>query len=499
MHFNLFFLVIFLFNVSLGQIFVPTTQSVVDGNVTSYNYGDTLFLDGGLRNRITIKNFNGITVINKDSVVEIVSNQFVGIKLMNCQNIKITGSGTANTYGFVIESNDLGIQFTDTSNYVEIERCEIRNCNLGILGKSNLDRSEFTQYNTHVHHNYIHHIGTEGIYLGSSFYATSTEHLLDGVRVHHNIVDSTGWDGIQVGSASFNCKVFNNTITNDSYKRQASQMSGIMLNPGSKCDCYNNWIQDGRGSGIFDQGLGENRIYNNIIINPGVGGDSTRPRGDDGISIWGLNRPYSSGNSIYVFHNTIINPMNNGVTFAYDPTLQGDSSKIFNNLIVSPNGSYFTADTTKKYIEPSFGAKYLDTGNYFLSSIDTSVFVDVLSLDFHLKNSIIVNTSIDMGFVESNYDFDSVFRLGGRSPGAYHYNLLTTKIQAQTNDKFYKILNDRIYFNNYYNEPIYIYRLNGELYKRSFISKELIFSSFPKGVYILSVPIAGVSFKLINP
>lgn len=483
--------------VGVSQIFVPSSTSVIDGRTMFYNSGDTIFMEGGIRNRITIKNFNDVFVINKDSVVHIISNQTIGIKVINCNNIRILGSGTSNFYGFVIESNDIAIQFTDTTSDIEISRCELRNSNLGILGKSSLTRNEFTQFNTHIHDNYIHHMGTEGIYIGSSFYATSSEHLLNGVAIYNNIIDSTGWDGIQVGSATLNCAVYNNHITHDSYKRQSSQMSGIMLNPGSKCDCFNNWIENGEGSGIFDQGLGENNLYNNIIINAGVGGNPNRPRGDDGISIWGLNRPYSAGNSIYVFHNTIINPMNNGITFAYDDTIQGHSSKIFNNLIVSPNGTYWSFDTSRTYIEPSFGAPFLDTGNYFLGILDTSFFVDVVLHDFHLKPSVVTGTGVDLGFYQSTYDFDSLIRNGLRSPGAYHIDLPTLHIPKQNLENYFLLKDNKIVFSKYVGDPISIYTVNGkEIYKG--VIKEEVLLPYETGIYFVSLPKIGKGFKVFS-
>ena len=105
-----------------------------------------------------------------------------------------------------------------------------------------------------------------------------------------------------------------------------------------------------------------------------------------------------------------------------------------------------------------------------------------------------------MGFSESVFDFDSVLRSGGRSPGAYHFDYLTTRINFSKNtDSFYKVSNDRVFFNDWFNEPISIYKLNGALYKKDFVQPEFLFSDFAAGIYILTIPSKGVSFKFINP
>ena len=47
------------------------------------------------------------------------------------------------------------------------------------------------------------------------------------------------------------------------------QMSGILIGGGSQCDCYNNYIYKGKGDGIESLGLGDYRIFNNVIVDAG--------------------------------------------------------------------------------------------------------------------------------------------------------------------------------------------------------------------------------------
>jgi hypothetical protein len=78
--------------------------------------------------------------------------------------------------------------------------------------------------------------------------------LLNGVKIYNNIISYSGWDGIQVSSASSNCQIYDNLIMFDSQDEYFAQMSGILLGGGSKCDCFNNYITDGKGNGIESHG-----------------------------------------------------------------------------------------------------------------------------------------------------------------------------------------------------------------------------------------------------
>ncbi|MCI5056917.1 MAG: T9SS type A sorting domain-containing protein [Flavobacteriales bacterium] len=349
-------------------LYVSSTTNVIKASQYPLNPGDTIYLMNGNRGKLSIWDYSGtaqnpIYVSNHNGPVEISSQNNYCLDFYNCVNIKLAGTGT---YGITIDGNYIaeGLRFLNGSSGIEISNIEIKNCNTGIKVKSNLNRNDFLLSGLDIHDCYIHDINTEGMYIGSSFYHVSNDHLLENVTIRNNIVEHTGWDGIQVGSAHSNCQVYGNIIRADSKANVSGQQSGIMINPGSRCDCYNNKIIDGHGPGIFYQGNGNSNIYNNVIIRPGKNNLSSAPRGGDGIAIWGgQNRWWSYGSNLNVFHNTIIEPINNGITFAFEPGYQGDSSLIFNNLILSPQGSFYP-DSNKSFIESYLHAHYTDTGNY---------------------------------------------------------------------------------------------------------------------------------------
>jgi len=486
-----------------ASIIVPIGSNGINGSQVTVNPGDTILIQGGTRGALDLRDINGtfsqpIIIMNLDTVVHIVSNQAVGIKISNCNHIKLLGNGSSDFYGFKITSNDIGIQVTggwsntSGSSDFHISRVEIYDCMVGILAKSDKDRLSFMQKNTIISYSYFKNIQREAIYLGSSNYQHSNDHLLSGVWVHDNIVDSTGWDGIQVGSAIDSCFVFNNYIRRDSYLKTWGQMSGIMLNPGSKCNCFNNFIKDGYGPGIFDQGMGENMIYNNIIINPGTDGDSTAHRGGDGIAIRGENRPYSAGNSIYVFHNTIVNPMNNAVTFAYDPNIQGGNSIIANNLLIAPKGlAAHPSNPANAYIEAYMGASYSDIGNFKHADKIFVQFIDLGNDDLHLNiSSPAYALAVTLIYNEQYYDFDSIPRLGLLTPGAYHLSNYVGLDNVPKNNTITYTLFDNILDLSSADTDIYdvkIYDLNG----RRLLAHEmghkrfLIHTDLKAGFYIL--------------
>ncbi|MBN2013143.1 right-handed parallel beta-helix repeat-containing protein [candidate division KSB1 bacterium] len=480
------FLCLFPSSMMAETILISSDIVVIDGR-SDFSFvqpGDTLMLAAGERDKLIISNLFGsseqpIIIINEVGGVDIRSINNYGIYLLFCQHLHLTGSGDpALQYGIVITSETgIGIKAEARSSFVEIDHIEIKNIeSVGLVfrteptcpdGSGNaLDydndgllegdpddadtRDTFVQRQTSIHDMYIHNIGYEGIYVGSSFYDGKTltcsdgDNIvyppnLDGVNVYYNRVDSTGWDGIQIGSAVVNCNVHHNVITNDSYKMKYGNMSGIMLNQGSSCDCFNNFIHDGEGVGIFDQGNGENVIYNNIIVNNGLHGDPYKPRGLDGIFI--AARDGNIGHSIYIFNNTIIRPKNNGITFGYSDE-QGDSSRIQNNIIVDP-GSYKYHMTAygdnprpeRAFIEAYLQGQYSNSNNYFTLDLSELLFVDTLHYDYSMNmNSPVIDSGTDVSAFGVTFDFFDYKRpeRGGYDIGAIEYPV-PSNVPASTN------------------------------------------------------------------
>lgn len=403
--------------------------------------GDTLWVESGIRPFLIISDFVGtpdkpIVFINYGGQVIFDSERSFGIDLRGCSNIKITGTGDQEyKYGFYIRklthesSVGLGIGYK-TSDF-ELENIEISNTGFaGILAKTDPNcndltatRGLFVQKNSIIHDLYIHDVNGEGIYLGSTsyngFYINGCNTFvyppnLEGVRVYNNIIENSGFDGIQVSSASSDCKIFNNTVINDSRREINFQMSGIIVGGGSKCDCYNNVIKNGKGTGILYFGFGGGRIFNNLIVNPGrtyVPEDYSKH--EHGIYV--SDRSYGIVNELSFFNNTIISPKSNGISLADDVK---HNCIIRNNVIIDP-GSFGIEQSTieRASIHPMSSEINISMShNYMDINIVLAGFVNPQTDDFHLsETSALVDAGTDLTSIGINFDLENRTRPKGRN------------------------------------------------------------------------------------
>ncbi len=394
-----------------GHFIVDSLTTVIDAANSPFNMvlpGDTIFLTGGRKDYLLIRNFQGvpgnpITFMNSAGVVIIDTDHYFGISVENCRYFRITGTGSEATfYGFQINrvSRGAGIGVGKLSSDFELDHLSVKNVLFGaIIAKTdpsclfNSTREKFTQYNTAVHDCYISNSGNEGMYIGSTKYFGQVVNcdgkdtlllpsLLDGVRVYNNIVESAGWDGIQVSSASNNCQVYDNLILHDSQDEHYGQMAGIMLGGGSKCDCYNNYISDGKGIGIESHGLGGYRIFNNIIVNAGK---SYKPYDslDMKFGIFITDTSVIPDSSFYLLFNDIINPKSDGIRFS---STLSRHNLVASNVIINPGNFDF-----------------YEHGNTGFIGKDAYVMLPDHSSEVNLKNNYFSRTSDSAGFSATNY------------------------------------------------------------------------------------------------
>lgn len=464
--------------------------------------GDTFALIGGTRNPIRIDDIMGdslnpILFYNKNSQVIITKpiGGYFGLSFLRCRYLKISGrSNPAITFGIKITNLPAGsgISLNDFTSNVEIEGVEIGNVfSSGIVAKtdptcSNLfNYLRFTMYEIKIHHNYIHHVGNEGFYIGNTFYndgsgwrmnctnpTSSTvlfPHKIIGVQVYENYLDSTGWDAVQLASC-FNGEVRNNYITNDSYKDATNQTSGILIGQPSEINVFNNTILNSMGAAIQSFGVGT-RIYNNLILYPG---QSPKSRGSFNSSGQLVGTQFTYG--IYVndkvcrdpsvpklpyvvAHNTIIinnvykvgSPYNtwapqgiNGNSMAYI-----NGSFFGNNLVlidsnfttpaVTPVRGIFASNSVPNYSivnNPSFisiNSRSTFSNNFFSNELNLVDFNGPSQNDYTLQpNSNAVNTAVSSTITNYPFlalDYLRVSRPQGSSPdfGAYEMFVQSTQ------------------------------------------------------------------------
>jgi hypothetical protein len=269
---------------------------------------------------------------------------------------------------------------------------------------NSLGRGEWIEHDVVLNHNYIHDVHDEGVYIGSSDYATGDYHVLNGVHLGHNLVVNTGRDGLQVGSTTRDCTIHHNVIRNSGRNNESSHRAGVMNNQGSVCDIYNNFIADTAGWGIYVQGNGTNEIYNNVVVRAGRSVSAGDGDGD-GISI---HDGSNVSGSIAVWNNTVVSARGDGIGWGNDV---GSDNQIENNLVIGSGGANIDGDENVQVAR-----------NLASQTLSIAQFVDAAADDYHLRSgspAIDAGASLrDRGVME---DYDGVSRPQGTAYdiGAY--------------------------------------------------------------------------------
>jgi parallel beta-helix repeat protein len=194
--------------------------------------------------------------------------------------------------------------------------------------------------------------------------------------------------------------VISSTGQND----ESDHRAGVMNNKGSVCHVYSNTVSDTAGWGIYLQGNGTNRVYNNVIIRAGrfvTAGDTD----GDGIA---LHDGSNTSNSIYVWNNTIIEARGDGIGFHNDA---GSDNQIYNNLVIASGG---------EQIDTNPGDK--TANNLVYGSAAPAGFANASADDFRLAEG---SPAIDAGRVVSQVVVDRIGvgrpRGSGYDVGAYEF------------------------------------------------------------------------------
>ncbi len=283
---------------------------------------------------IVIINSGGQTLIGGDGT-DGVRRQ---IKIQDCSYIKITGSGSSDRYGFKIrpylpghsENGWFGMSIVGKTKGIEIDSVEISNAGIGISIEQDgvCDTLENYPYNVldsmTIHHNYIHRIWNEGMYLGNTnpdndsvaypgftprpVYCGPNTYYYKAARAGHmkiynNTVDSTGRGGIQLSAVSEGIsEVYNNLVKHSGMNGDEAQGTGISIGLYTKAYIHNNTVSNTYTWGIASLGGSGTgvpiRIENNSIdssgyLRPYSFGSALHFEGDTTTISNSLNWPYS--------------------------------------------------------------------------------------------------------------------------------------------------------------------------------------------------------------
>lgn len=370
---------------------------------------------GSAANPVIIKNCGGQALIGGPTANN-------AMLFINSRYIRITGTGDA---GFVnglkivgSAPGSQGIAAAGLSSDFEIDHMEIQNCGYtGMMLKSDPSsncanttsvRPNFVFYQAKIHDNYVHDTGGEGIYLGDSFYNGTTVfcgstqycHEVRGVRIYNNRFDKTGREGIQVGSGVDDVEVYNNVVLNYGQANLSAQNGGIQFGVGTSGRMYNNFVKSGPGPAIAVQGIGNDYVYNNIVVSPGEQAITVNTRPTP-LTTDIVNQGWLGG--VYIINNTFINVGAKGVIEEFINAAPGN--RMFNNLIVASASPW---DKTYTYTDWQKG------NNVFIPLLADAKFVNPSADDYRLMaGSPAINVGRDVSSFGVTFDFDNITRPAG--------------------------------------------------------------------------------------
>lgn len=402
---------------------VQPSEWFVDG--AAIPAGSVICIPAGSRGALLLKNFKGtankpITIINKGGQVtfDVAPTASYAFKTQNSQYFKILGNGDASVkYGFLVSGGNISMTMDDLSSDFEIANVEVKNSAFaGIMAKTDpgcdvaTQRGHFTMKNVTIHDNYVHQTGGEGFYIGNSFYkdgvaaacGTVLPHNVVNLKLYNNTTEQTGAEGIQVGSATQNCQVYNNTVKSPGVSPfAAAQNNGIQIGEGTGGKCYNNLVKDAPGNGIIVLGLGDNLVFNNIILNSGEHGIFADSR-------------YTPGPNFQFINNTIIKTIRDGIRL--------NSETIPMNTVI--NNAIIGAGSGAAIHKNNSNVKLTASNNYEGNDVNALQFKNYSGDDFHLLSaSPLINTGANVSAKGITFDYFGTARPqgGGFDVGAVEY------------------------------------------------------------------------------
>lgn len=119
------------------------------------------------------------------------------------------------TYGFLIDDEFSkeglsGVFVGGGASDFEIDSIEITRAEFAGISAKTDDDGDATMKNVHLHDTYIHDVGSEGIYFGST--QAQPQHSFENLQIHDNRFLRTGTEALQVGQLGDGCEIHHNAI-----------------------------------------------------------------------------------------------------------------------------------------------------------------------------------------------------------------------------------------------------------------------------------------------
>lgn len=398
---------------------VPAGTKIIDGKALGLKPGSIIGLSSAIAyGTLEFHNIIGtkdqpIIITNCGGTVSIkATDKWHAVKTINSKYFRITGGSSPGVYGIKIQGGEMGLKLDGLSTNFEVDHVEVSNPGFaGIMAKTDPGcddatiRGNFTMYDVTLHDNYIHDTGGEGFYVGNSFWGGMDRacgkrlpHEIKGLKIYNNIVSNAGWEAIQVGCAIEGAEIYNNTIKNYGQANKLYQNNGIQIGSGTGGLVYNNFIKNGPGNGMIIMGIGDNVIYNNIIVDAGANGIFCDER-------------FTPGEGFKFINNTIINPNMDGIRLYAELV---PMNTILNNIISNPGAdNAYSVDESFVHLLNA-DVKVEMSNNLFVKTLDKVQFVNPGEENYRLKpTSPAVNFGKDISAYKIPRDFYNTQRLKG--------------------------------------------------------------------------------------
>lgn len=260
---------------------LPPGAGYITGDRFDIQPGDVVCITPGERSSLIFQGIQGtpenpITITNCAGGTATIRGGPYGISLRNSRHLLISGRSPADgRYNFVVDGAGeatVGVSVDQFSRDVEMAFVEVKNTTFaGIIAKTddaneNLSSGEdpFVLTNLDLHDLYVHDVGGEGMYLGSTK-PGGAQHSLDKLRVYDNIIVRSGREGIQVGNAKANARVRDNLVYKSGTANIRFQTNGLQVSANTAGTYRDNLIIGTKGWGVIVFGNGNIMIENNFI------------------------------------------------------------------------------------------------------------------------------------------------------------------------------------------------------------------------------------------
>ncbi|MBO9730981.1 MAG: T9SS type A sorting domain-containing protein [Chitinophaga sp.] len=415
--------------------------------------GDTLCIPAGEYEYLHLGNLTGtvdkpIVITNCGGQVKLgVKNQGTAavFNAPTCRFVEISGSGDKNyEYGFDLNGTNItglkifGLTLGVGSSDFDVHNIFIHDGGIMLQAKTlqTCAQPQYWEGNYVMKNAKIHHIKClnsqwEGFYIGNTHYfwteGTCTDmrsHWIEDLQVYDNYLENIGSDALQISMAkNGDNRVYNNTIINYGMSQNSAQGYGILVGSGSSLKVYNNNVSVGYMPAVTIFGSGISEIYNNVISNIHYEGINVSDKIPANTTPDLFPPP-----AAIIYNNTIVNTdsgANAIKIFAYQTPI---GHQVYNNLMVE-KGTAYDYPSKGMYIKGDQPIKLLYSNNLCYPNQAAANFVDSASKNYRLlPTSTAVDTGRDMSDFNLNTDYDGTTRpqSGKYDVGAFELKSGTT-------------------------------------------------------------------------